>query len=138
MVPDIEWYRPRFANSIYTARYGRYILVRQVTSTRTARYRVVPPKNRPSAIDFNHRRSIEGEIDRRRSIEGEKGKKKKKKRRRGEEEPTFHVTSSPAHRRRPRPSPCAGRKIETTGIHYVPGTGTIPVPRQSRYTDTDR
>ncbi|RRT74287.1 hypothetical protein B296_00021136, partial [Ensete ventricosum] len=104
MVPDIEWYKPRFANSIYTARYGRYILVRQVTSTWTTRYRVVPPKNQLSAVDFNCRRSIEGEIDRRRSIEGEKGKKKKKKKkRRGEEEPTFHVTSSPAHRRRPRP-----------------------------------
>ncbi|RRT46795.1 hypothetical protein B296_00054225 [Ensete ventricosum] len=44
-------------------------------------------QNRPLMVDFGHRQSIEGEIDRRRSIEGEKGKKKKKrKRRRGEEE----------------------------------------------------
>ncbi|RZR97600.1 hypothetical protein BHM03_00026828, partial [Ensete ventricosum] len=32
--------------------------------------------------DFGRRRSIEREIDRRRSIEGEKGKKKKKRKRR--------------------------------------------------------
>ncbi|RWW69203.1 hypothetical protein BHE74_00023221 [Ensete ventricosum] len=36
-------------------------------------------KNRPSAVDFDRRRSIEGEINRRCSIEQEKGKKKKKK-----------------------------------------------------------
>ncbi|RRT59672.1 hypothetical protein B296_00045647 [Ensete ventricosum] len=41
----------RFAISTCTARYGRYIPVRQVTSTRTARYWTVPSK-----------------IDRRRSI----------------------------------------------------------------------
>ncbi|RWW43211.1 hypothetical protein BHE74_00051153 [Ensete ventricosum] len=33
------------------------------------------------AVDFDRRRSIEGEIDHRRSIEEEKGKKKKRKRR---------------------------------------------------------
>ncbi|RWW76334.1 hypothetical protein BHE74_00015584 [Ensete ventricosum] len=87
----------------------------------TARYR--------SAVDFN----------RRRSIEGEKGKKKKKRKRRkkkkGEEEPTFHMPSSLAGRPRTvtaltlsppspagafspvrgdRTSPYAGRKIEVT------------------------
>ncbi|RWV98617.1 hypothetical protein GW17_00038526 [Ensete ventricosum] len=70
-----------FAISIFIARYGRYILVRQATGTRIACYRAVPPK-------INHRWSIEGEIDRRQSIEGEKGKKKKRKirkKRRGEE-----------------------------------------------------
>ncbi|RWW20808.1 hypothetical protein GW17_00015061, partial [Ensete ventricosum] len=70
-----------------------------VTSMRTARYWVVPQK-------IDRRRPIEGEIDCRRSIEGEKGKKKKRKRkkiRRGKEEPTFHATSSPARRCRPRP-----------------------------------
>ncbi|RWW06482.1 hypothetical protein GW17_00030186 [Ensete ventricosum] len=59
---DMLGYPHLFAISIYT---GRYISVRQVTGTWTARYWVVPPK-----------------IDRRRSIEGEKGKKKKKRKRR--------------------------------------------------------
>ncbi|RRT60574.1 hypothetical protein B296_00017652 [Ensete ventricosum] len=68
-------------------------------------------QNRPSAVDFSCSQSIEGEIDHRRSIEGEKGKKKKKKRkrrrrgkeerrRRGEEE---RSTSLPARCRCPRP-----------------------------------
>ncbi|RZR81171.1 hypothetical protein BHM03_00007356 [Ensete ventricosum] len=59
---------------------GDVTLFRQVTDTRTARYRAVPSK-------IDHRRPIEEEIDRRRSIEEEKGKKKRKrkKKRRGEE-----------------------------------------------------
>ncbi|RRT80061.1 hypothetical protein B296_00012429 [Ensete ventricosum] len=63
-----------FAISTCTARYRRYIPVRQVTGMRTVRYWAIPPK-------IDRRRLIGGEIDRRRSIEGEKGKKKKKKRR---------------------------------------------------------
>ncbi|RZS08785.1 hypothetical protein BHM03_00039803, partial [Ensete ventricosum] len=39
-------------------------------------------KNRPSMVDFGRQRPIDGEIDRRRSIEGEKEKKKKKRKRR--------------------------------------------------------
>ncbi|RWW15687.1 hypothetical protein GW17_00020468 [Ensete ventricosum] len=39
-------------------------------------------QNRPLTVDFGHRQSIEGEIDRRRLIEGEKRKKKKKRKRR--------------------------------------------------------
>ncbi|RRT71058.1 hypothetical protein B296_00029826 [Ensete ventricosum] len=64
--------------------YGRYVLVRQVTGTWIARYWAVLPKSTvgdrfwPLAVDFGRRRSIEGEIDRRRLIEGEEGKKKKK------------------------------------------------------------
>ncbi|RWW36822.1 hypothetical protein BHE74_00058114, partial [Ensete ventricosum] len=50
-----------FAILTFTARYGRYIPVRHVAGTRTARYRAIPPK-----------------IDRRRSISGEKGKNKKR------------------------------------------------------------
>ncbi|RZS12713.1 hypothetical protein BHM03_00044192 [Ensete ventricosum] len=52
---------PRFTISIFTARYGLDIPLCQVASTRTACYRVVPPKidrrrsiegrNRPSAVD---------------------------------------------------------------------------------------
>ncbi|RRT44796.1 hypothetical protein B296_00041011 [Ensete ventricosum] len=50
-----------------------------VTSTRTARYRAVPSK-------IGRRRPILKEIDRRRSIEEDKGKKKRKrKKKRGEE-----------------------------------------------------
>ncbi|RWV80024.1 hypothetical protein GW17_00058759, partial [Ensete ventricosum] len=48
-----------------------------ICTARIRRYR----QNRQSAVDFGHQRSIEGEIDRRQSIEGEKGKKKKRKRR---------------------------------------------------------
>ncbi|RWV93965.1 hypothetical protein GW17_00043542 [Ensete ventricosum] len=82
-----------FAISTCTARYGRYISVCQVTGTRTARYRAVPPKidlRRQTEEEIDRRRliegeidrrwSIEGEIDRRRSIEEENGKKKKKRR----------------------------------------------------------
>ncbi|RRT53852.1 hypothetical protein B296_00049557, partial [Ensete ventricosum] len=53
-------------------------------------------QNRPLAVDFGRQRSIEGEIDHRQSIEGEKGKKKKKrkrrmkKRRRRKKKTTFH------------------------------------------------
>ncbi|RZR97275.1 hypothetical protein BHM03_00026424 [Ensete ventricosum] len=39
-------------------------------------------KNRLSTVDFDRWQPIEGEIDRRRSIEGEKGKKKNKRKRR--------------------------------------------------------
>ncbi|RWV91520.1 hypothetical protein GW17_00046190 [Ensete ventricosum] len=38
-------------------------------------------KNRPSMVNFGHRRPIEEEIDRRRSIEEENGKKKRKRKR---------------------------------------------------------
>ncbi|RWW13427.1 hypothetical protein GW17_00022853 [Ensete ventricosum] len=77
----------------------------------TGRYR----QNRSSVVDFGCRRSIEGEIDRWRSIEGEKGKKKKRKRRKNKEEDLL----SPCRR-----CPCvvlhgrffsrARRKIEAT------------------------
>ncbi|RZR73693.1 hypothetical protein BHM03_00027095 [Ensete ventricosum] len=52
----------------------------QVTGTRTARYRAVAPKS--TVGDRWPWQSIEGEIDRRRSIEGEREKKKKKRKRR--------------------------------------------------------
>ncbi|RRT46561.1 hypothetical protein B296_00054355, partial [Ensete ventricosum] len=45
-----------FTISIYTVWYGRYIPIRQVTGTRTARYRTILPK-------IDHRQPIEGEID---------------------------------------------------------------------------
>ncbi|RWW36317.1 hypothetical protein BHE74_00058672 [Ensete ventricosum] len=77
----------------------------------TGRYR----QNQSSVVDFGCRRSIEGEIDRWRSIEGEKGKKKKRKRRKNKEEDLL----SPCRR-----CPCvvlhgrffsrARRKIEAT------------------------
>ncbi|RZS14619.1 hypothetical protein BHM03_00046329 [Ensete ventricosum] len=85
----------RFAISTCTARYGRYIPVRQVASTRITRYRMVPPK-------IDHQRSIEGEIG---LIEGEKGKKKRKRRKkkRRRRKPSIVLTvvacGSPAHHR---------------------------------------
>ncbi|RWW65637.1 hypothetical protein BHE74_00027047 [Ensete ventricosum] len=66
-------------------RTARYILVQQLTGTRTGRYWVVPLKSivgdrfRLSAVDFDRRRSIDGEIGHWRSIEEEKGKRRKKK-----------------------------------------------------------
>ncbi|RRT40705.1 hypothetical protein B296_00058330 [Ensete ventricosum] len=64
----------------------------------TGRYR----QNRPSTIDFGCRRSIEGEIDGRRSIKGEKGKKKKRKRRKKKEERRGERRKNTSHRRRSR------------------------------------
>ncbi|RWW39216.1 hypothetical protein BHE74_00055473 [Ensete ventricosum] len=48
-----RFHRARFTISTFTAWYGRYIPVRQVVGTRTARYRAVPPK-------IGRWRSIEG------------------------------------------------------------------------------
>ncbi|RWW35606.1 hypothetical protein BHE74_00059449 [Ensete ventricosum] len=60
---------------MFTARYGQYIPVRQVAGTRTARHWAVPPK-----IDCRRSISVVGgrlkeEIDRRRSIEGERSRR---------------------------------------------------------------
>ncbi|RWW45203.1 hypothetical protein BHE74_00048968 [Ensete ventricosum] len=105
---SMKSFYPRFAISIFTARYGRYIPVRQVAGTRTARYRAVQPK-----------------IDLRWSIEREKGRKKKKKKKKKKKEkrrkriliarvwssPVFcrrscavvaHGSPAPTCRRRPR------------------------------------
>ncbi|RWW45872.1 hypothetical protein BHE74_00048244, partial [Ensete ventricosum] len=64
--------RPRFFIPTCTAHIGRYISVREPPATR--RYR----QNRPSAIDFGRRRSIEGEKGKKKT----KRKRRKKKRRR--------------------------------------------------------
>ncbi|RZS16056.1 hypothetical protein BHM03_00048020, partial [Ensete ventricosum] len=64
----------RFAISTCTARYGRFIPVRQVAGTRTARYRAVPPK-------IDRRRSISavgGRLREKREEEEEEKKKKRK------------------------------------------------------------
>ncbi|RWW33077.1 hypothetical protein GW17_00002214 [Ensete ventricosum] len=66
-------------------RTARYIPIQQLTGTRTGRYRAVPLKSTVgdrfwlSAVDFNRRQLIDGEIDCRQSIEEEKGKRRKKK-----------------------------------------------------------
>ncbi|RWW58263.1 hypothetical protein BHE74_00034896, partial [Ensete ventricosum] len=99
----------RFAILTCIARYGQYILVRQVIGTRTARYRAVSPKiDRRRLIEgeIDRRRSIEGEIDRRWSIEGEKGKKKKKKKKKRRKE---RSTSFPRIVLARAPSTLAGR-----------------------------
>ncbi|RWV80020.1 hypothetical protein GW17_00058764, partial [Ensete ventricosum] len=101
---------------MFIAWYGRYIPVRQVAGTWTARYRAVPPKiDRRRSIsavggrlkgEIDRRRSIEGEIDRRRSIEREKGRKKKKrkKKRKNTHRPRAVLARapSPLASRRPR------------------------------------
>ncbi|RWW26261.1 hypothetical protein GW17_00009367 [Ensete ventricosum] len=84
--------RRRFAISTCTTRYGRYITVCQVTGMRTAHYRAVSPK-------IDRQRSIEGEIDHRRSIEEEKGKKRKRRKKKRRKNT---VPSSPARHRCPR------------------------------------
>ncbi|RZS15118.1 hypothetical protein BHM03_00046910 [Ensete ventricosum] len=71
---------------MFTARYGRYIPVRQVAGTRTARYRAVPPK-------IDHRRSIKRE-------KGRKKKKRKKKKKKIKEEKKI-----------PRPCAIAAREL---------------------------
>ncbi|RWW31454.1 hypothetical protein GW17_00003913 [Ensete ventricosum] len=88
----------RFAISTCTARYGRYIPVRQVTDTWTARYRAVPSK-----IDC--RRSISAVGSRLRKKKGRKRGKGKKKEEGKKEYLAIAVLArgSPAHRRRPRP-----------------------------------
>ncbi|RWW47598.1 hypothetical protein BHE74_00046378, partial [Ensete ventricosum] len=94
----------RFFIPICTTRIGRYVLVRQVTDTRTAhigRYH----QNRPSAVDFGRRRSIEGEIDHCRLIEGEKGKKKKQRKRRKKKKRRRRIPRAVPAR---EPSPPAG------------------------------
>ncbi|RRT45397.1 hypothetical protein B296_00055169, partial [Ensete ventricosum] len=71
--------------SIPMLHFNLYRLVRAVyTGPSSYRYADRPllggtTKNQSSAVDFDRQRPIKGEIDRRRLIEGEKGKKKKKK-----------------------------------------------------------
>ncbi|RWW54978.1 hypothetical protein BHE74_00038411, partial [Ensete ventricosum] len=116
-MPIVSILIPRFVISTYTARYGRYIPVCQVTGTWTARYRAVPSKidrrrpieeeiDRRQSIEreIDRRRLIEREIDRRRSIEEEKGKKKRKRKKKeeGKKEYLALTPSSPTCRRRLR------------------------------------
>ncbi|RWW10418.1 hypothetical protein BHE74_00022454 [Ensete ventricosum] len=99
----------RFAISICTAQYGQYIIPPSRLPVRrplaTGRYR----QNRLSTIDFGRQRSIKGEIDRRRSIEGEKGKKQKRKRRNKERRGRKKTTSFPGAVLARTSSPPAGR-----------------------------
>ncbi|RWV97820.1 hypothetical protein GW17_00039368, partial [Ensete ventricosum] len=60
-------------------------------------------KNRPSTIDFGHPRLIEGEIDRRRSIEGDRRSEKKKKRKRRRNRTSIVAAHRSPVRRRPCP-----------------------------------
>ncbi|RWW51264.1 hypothetical protein BHE74_00042405 [Ensete ventricosum] len=112
---------PGFAISTYTARYGRYIPVCQVTGTWTARYRAVPPKivrRRLIEGEISRWRSIAGEIDCWRLIEEEKGKKKKRKRRE-ERIP-----------RRPRPRAIAAHR--SPACHHRPRVARVPSPPTGR------
>ncbi|RRT46672.1 hypothetical protein B296_00014908, partial [Ensete ventricosum] len=78
--------------------------IEEVTGTRTARYRAVPPKiDRRQSISAIGR-PIEEEIDHRRSIEEEKGKKKRQRRKKEEEKKEYlaRAPSLPTGRPRPR------------------------------------
>ncbi|RWW23242.1 hypothetical protein GW17_00012521 [Ensete ventricosum] len=126
--PIADWYANRPLSG-GTAKIGRRQLILAVND----RFRL-------STVDFDRRRSIEGEIDRQRLIEEEKGKKKKRKRRKKKKRristscrPRLRVTrGSPASCRRPwatfvpargdETSPHAGREIEVTldsESHYL-------------------
>ncbi|RWW30841.1 hypothetical protein GW17_00004579, partial [Ensete ventricosum] len=117
------WAEPRFAISTW---YERYIPIRQVAGTRTARYRAVPPK-----IDLRRSISTVGDRLREKSTVGDRLSEKKGRRRRGKEEKKKRGKKKEylAPARRPRPhavlartpsSPAgggrffsrAGRKIE--------------------------
>ncbi|RWW52733.1 hypothetical protein BHE74_00040832 [Ensete ventricosum] len=92
------------------SRTGRYVLVRQLIGTRTARYR----RNRSSAIDFGHWRStVDGQL-REKEEEGEEEEGEKYLARTAL--PRFLVQSIARMIRRPRaiPSPRAGRRNEAT------------------------
>ncbi|RRT57800.1 hypothetical protein B296_00047020, partial [Ensete ventricosum] len=82
-------------NKAVRPRVARYVPVQQLTGTWTDRYRAVPVKLTVGSR-FRPSGSIEGEIDRRRSIEEEKGKKKRKRRKK-----KYLVPSSLACPRRP-------------------------------------
>ncbi|RZS07006.1 hypothetical protein BHM03_00037769, partial [Ensete ventricosum] len=76
--------------------------VRQVSDMRTARYRVVLPKiDRRRLISFVGGR-LKGEIDRRRLIEREKGRKKKKRKKKKKKRKEEKKDLSPVRRRRLR------------------------------------
>ncbi|RZS06198.1 hypothetical protein BHM03_00036829 [Ensete ventricosum] len=70
---------------MFTARYGRYVLIRQVAGTRTARYRAVPSKIDRRRLISTVGDRLKGEIDCQRSIEREKGRKKKRKKKKKKE-----------------------------------------------------
>ncbi|RZS19660.1 hypothetical protein BHM03_00052117 [Ensete ventricosum] len=105
-----------FAISTFTVRYERYIPVRQVAGTQTARYRAVPPK-----------------IDRWRSIKREKGKKKKKKKRKKRKKEKRRRKNNLAPVRGPRPctvtarapSPLARRRRPRVAGAFSPARGEI-------------
>ncbi|RWW02524.1 hypothetical protein GW17_00034383 [Ensete ventricosum] len=101
--------RPGFAISTFTAWYGRYIPVRQVADTRTARYRAVLSKiDRQQSISAVGSRLREIEL-----IEGEKGKKKRKRIKRKEEENLVPVLSRAAS----SPSPVVRPRVVARAHH---------------------
>ncbi|RWW06169.1 hypothetical protein GW17_00030519 [Ensete ventricosum] len=82
----------RFAISTCIARYGRYILVRQVAGTRTVRYRAVPLKiDRRRSISavggqLREKSTADGRLREKLTVGGRLSEKKGRRRRRGKEE----------------------------------------------------
>ncbi|RZR78355.1 hypothetical protein BHM03_00003639, partial [Ensete ventricosum] len=125
-----------FAISTFIARYRRYIPVRQVTGTQSistfiARYRRYIPVYQKLTIsgrlkgEIDCQRSTKGEIDRRQSIEREKGKKKRKKEKKRKEEKKNTFRDRPCVVAARAPSPPAGRgRIFSLPYRYRDELGT--------------
>ncbi|RWW04693.1 hypothetical protein BHE74_00007465 [Ensete ventricosum] len=79
--------------SICTARYGRYVLVRQVTGTRTARYQAVPPKSTVGGR-LREKSTVGGRL-REKKKEEEEEKKKEEEEEKKKEVPPFPALFSP-------------------------------------------
>ncbi|RZR71635.1 hypothetical protein BHM03_00006202 [Ensete ventricosum] len=75
---DCLHFFPRFSIPICTAHTGQYVSVRQVTGTRTAHYRMVPPKStvggrfRQSVVNWGRKREEEEEKEEKKKEEEEK------------------------------------------------------------------
>ncbi|RWW27911.1 hypothetical protein GW17_00007636 [Ensete ventricosum] len=94
--------KAKFAISICTARYERYIPIHQVTGTRTARYRAVPSK-------IDRRRSISAVGGRLKKKSTVGGRLRKKKGRRGKEKKKKRGTKNTSPARSPRSPVVAAR-----------------------------
>ncbi|RWV97051.1 hypothetical protein GW17_00040188 [Ensete ventricosum] len=102
----------RFTISTCTARYGRYIPVRQVPGTRIARYRVVPSKiDRWRSISviggrLKKKSIVDDRLREKSTVNGrlrkKKGRRREKKKEEGKKEYLARASSSLTCRRRPR------------------------------------
>ncbi|RRT44071.1 hypothetical protein B296_00055969, partial [Ensete ventricosum] len=105
-------------------RTARYIPVRQLTGTRTGRYRAVPLRSaiggrfRPSTVDFR----LDGRFKEKSTVGGRLRKKKERRRRGGGEVPRATLAATPLGDRPRCPSAVAARGFFSphTGIRCLP------------------